>query len=106
MTEPTIPDRIKPDNNQPTAGGRHCKTCGAHLDVCHDPFSMDCGGDCLLCMADAGDPDCLKSVLDWCRDTFRKIAMIDADIQANGFDNLESFKGLSREERLKVLRDD
>jgi hypothetical protein len=24
---------------------------------------MDCGGDCLSCMAEAGDPDCIEEML-------------------------------------------
>jgi hypothetical protein len=57
---------------------RHCTICGAHLDIQSDPFSVDCGGDCLLCMAEAGDPDCLASVFEWCRNTFRKTPLQEA----------------------------
>lgn len=39
-----------------------CKICGRCLDNEHDPLSRDCGGDCLKCMADAGDPDCLDQL--------------------------------------------
>jgi hypothetical protein len=28
-----------------------------------ESLHQNCGGDCLMCMAEAGDPDCLKSVL-------------------------------------------
>jgi hypothetical protein len=33
-----------------------CNICKRELDVDSDPFSTDCGGDCLACMADADDP--------------------------------------------------
>jgi hypothetical protein len=43
-----------------------CDTCGRLLDVPSDPRSTNCGGDCLQCMADAGDPDCIKSIAALC----------------------------------------
>lgn len=43
---------------------RNCLTCKRHLDNPIDPFSRDCGGDCLVCMAQAGDPECIKSIVD------------------------------------------
>lgn len=39
----------------------NCKICGRELDT-SDPTTQDCGGDCLKCMAEAGDPDCIKSM--------------------------------------------
>lgn len=39
-----------------------CSICGRPLDVPVDPLSTDCGGDCLACMADAGDPDAVAAV--------------------------------------------
>jgi hypothetical protein len=39
-----------------------CNTCKRELDNPADPRSMDCGGDCLQCMADAGDPDCVEEI--------------------------------------------
>lgn len=42
--------------------GGHCAICGRPLDVADDPLSVDCGGDCLGCMADCGDPDCVAAV--------------------------------------------
>lgn len=38
-----------------------CNICNKELNT-DDPLSEDCGGDCLECMADAGDPDAIKSV--------------------------------------------
>lgn len=38
----------------------NCHICKRELDNPKDPVSDDCGGDCVLCMADAGDPDCIK----------------------------------------------
>ena len=40
-----------------------CDICGRALNNPHDPLSQDCGGDCLLCMAECGDPDCIEAVL-------------------------------------------
>jgi hypothetical protein len=40
-----------------------CGICGVELtqeDV-RAP-TMDCGGDCLRCMADSGDPDCIEAM--------------------------------------------
>lgn len=39
-----------------------CKLCGRELNNLDDPYSTDCGGDCLKCMADAGDPDAMNRV--------------------------------------------
>lgn len=38
----------------------NCSTCHRPLDVPGDESSRDCGGDCLRCMAEAGDPDCAR----------------------------------------------
>jgi hypothetical protein len=43
-------------------GGRHCAICGRPLNNAEDPLSVDCGGDCLGCMADCEDPDCVAAV--------------------------------------------
>jgi hypothetical protein len=40
-----------------------CTICGRGLSNPADPFSEDCGRDCLLCMADAGDPECVEGAL-------------------------------------------
>lgn len=46
--------------NEP--GGR-CQICSRLLNDQADPVrSMDCGGDCLKCMADCGDPDCIAEM--------------------------------------------
>jgi hypothetical protein len=39
-----------------------CNSCGRVLDNGADPLSTNCGGDCMQCMADAGDPDCISAV--------------------------------------------
>lgn len=39
-----------------------CHICKRDLNVPGDPTSEDCGGDCLSCMAEAGDPDCIESM--------------------------------------------
>lgn len=37
-----------------------CGICKNPLDV--SPERRDCGGDCLMCMAEAGDPDCIRTI--------------------------------------------
>ncbi|CAN7786619.1 hypothetical protein LJR034_008709 [Caballeronia sp. LjRoot34] len=39
-----------------------CAICGRALGDVDDPLSVDCGGDCLRCMADCGDPDCIAAI--------------------------------------------
>ncbi len=34
-----------------------CNICKRELDQPNDPTTQNCGGDCLQCMADCGDPD-------------------------------------------------
>lgn len=48
-----------PDSPAP---GLRCGICSRSLDNPDDPLSRDCGGDCLMCMAECGDPDC-RSVI-------------------------------------------
>ena len=45
-----------------TEGHAHCTLCGAPLDVPGRPWSRNCGGDCIACMAEAGDPECEEAV--------------------------------------------
>lgn len=40
-----------------------CNICNKELDVPNDPLSDDCGGDCLACMAQAGDPDAVNTLI-------------------------------------------
>ncbi len=42
--------------------GRSCQMCGRPLENANDPLSADCGGDCLNCLADCGDPDCIAAI--------------------------------------------
>lgn len=39
-----------------------CQTCKRELDVPGDIRSENCGGDCLQCMAEFGDPDCREAL--------------------------------------------
>lgn len=48
----------------------NCLTCGAPFD---DGLHRNCGGDCLLCMAEAGDPDCARPALRLLRDRVIKL---------------------------------
>lgn len=42
---------------------KHCNICKCELDLEGVVESKDCGGDCCLCMAKAGDPDCIREVV-------------------------------------------
>lgn len=39
----------------------NCGICNRPLGT--SPDTVDCGGDCLRCMAEAGDPDCILHML-------------------------------------------
>lgn len=39
-----------------------CGICGRRLGAPLDPTTEDCGGHCLRCMADAGDPECVAAM--------------------------------------------
>lgn len=40
----------------------NCNICKTPMTE-HESFRMDCGGDCLLCMAEIGDDACIAKVL-------------------------------------------
>lgn len=44
-------------------GETRCSICKRLLNQEYDPTTLDCGGDCELCMAEAGDPECIAGVL-------------------------------------------
>ena len=49
-----------------TANGRRCCTlCESPLDLPGRPWTRDCGGDCLACMAEVGDPDAVAEMGGW-----------------------------------------
>ena len=42
---------------------KRCLICRRLLDQPDDETTLDCGGDCLRCMAEIGeDPDCIKAL--------------------------------------------
>jgi hypothetical protein len=46
-----------------TSNGKPCCTlCETPLDQPGRHWTRSCGGDCLACMADAGDPDCVAEI--------------------------------------------
>ena len=50
-----------------------CKTCGCKLDTeGYSGLRRDCGGDCLLCVADVGDPEAVAAILKMVRDDRRE----------------------------------
>ncbi len=41
----------------------YCRICKRRLNSLSDFSTLDCGGDCLRCMAEIGeDPDCIKAM--------------------------------------------
>ena len=49
-----MPIRLWIEDNRPV-----CRTCVQVLNL--DAQSLDCGGDCRRCMAEAGDPECVDA---------------------------------------------
>lgn len=41
---------------------KHCCTCKVELDQPNRPDTDDCGGDCVRCMAECYDPDCMATM--------------------------------------------
>jgi anti-anti-sigma factor len=39
-----------------------CRICGQELNIPLKPETRDCGGDCLKCMADSGDPESVETL--------------------------------------------
>lgn len=39
-----------------------CTTCTTPLDMPGRPWTRNCGGGCLACMAEAGDPECVEAI--------------------------------------------
>ncbi len=40
----------------------NCQTCGLPMSKIPEALNLDCGGDCLSCMAWHGDPDAIELV--------------------------------------------
>lgn len=40
----------------------NCQTCGQPMSKIPETLNLDCGGDCLSCMAWHGDPDAIEIV--------------------------------------------
>jgi len=51
---------------------KQCSICKVELDNPENDFSQDCGGDCLLCMAEAGDQECIDAILKIIREKGRE----------------------------------
>jgi hypothetical protein len=39
-----------------------CGICGETLNVPDSPETMNCGGDCLKCLAEFDDPECVETL--------------------------------------------
>lgn len=48
-----------------------CKTCGKPMDN-----RDNCGGDCVFCMAEAGDPECIKACITRARNAQEEITQL------------------------------
>lgn len=55
----------------------NCKICNMLLDE-----SIDCGGDCIFCMADAGDPECVKAVIAVARTSHALLRALDGVLKS------------------------
>ena len=40
-----------------------CNICKKDMDVPNDVLRINCGGECLQCMAESGDTDCVKTII-------------------------------------------
>jgi len=47
------------ENERPPQVRERCDICSQTFD---DGLHQNCGGTCLSCMAEAGDPDCIAAV--------------------------------------------
>ena len=58
--------QTKPDSGASVSTARlggeveRCHICGAVMTD-HESLRQNCGGDCLMCMAEAGDGDCVEA---------------------------------------------
>jgi len=59
-----------------------CRICGQELNIPFKPETLDCGGDCLKCMADSGDPEC--------EETLRRL--LDPDTRKREIDAYEAYR--------------
>jgi len=59
-----------------------CRICGQELNIPFKPETLDCGGDCLRCMADSGDPEC--------KEALRRL--IDPDTRKREIDAYEAYR--------------
>jgi len=50
---------MRPVANKPI---EYCSICGIVMDQEDLPETSNCGGDCLMCMAESGDPGCIVEV--------------------------------------------
>lgn len=62
----------------PSALSNRCKMCGKEMDMPNDLASTNCGGDCLECMAKAGDPDAMLAI-----EQLRRKAAVVAKLDRN-----------------------
>lgn len=65
-----------------------CNLCNVILNQPDKPLTEDCGGDCLKCMVDAGDPQAIKRLNDIDRKVERAIEII-AWVGANFYTQIE-----------------
>lgn len=51
---------VEVDKAAPVETGIPCNMCKTPMDQPGKPATLNCGGDCRKCMAEAGDPDCIR----------------------------------------------
>lgn len=82
-----------------------CSICTRSLDVEGDPYSFDCGGDCVMCMANiALDPDAVEHVFPYLLRDIKKARDIFMHANSNQ-STLESWRtcALSMNEALRKV---
>lgn len=63
----------------------NCSICKRLLKDKNDPIlSEDCGGDCIVCMAEAGDPECIESLYKHGMKAFKALREVNNTIFADG----------------------
>lgn len=80
-----------------------CNTCGHATSTSRNSLYLDCGGDCLLCMAKAGDEDCTRHVVEIADKYAQQLEIVKTNLYRGMGRNLQRLQARSIEQ---VLRGD
>ena len=81
---------------------KNCVRCGKVLDNPEDPSSRDCGGDCVECMAEVGDPGCQQTMYEILKSRLDKHKAAAQVLE--GFWTGDYWKGVTRSEATDIAR--